>query len=257
MIALSQNPFQSKVPSALFLCHFKDYKQPDVLRAMEMIQATSKQLAKVGETIMTDARFHTFHTYVLLGSLANQKDLLAKLVRDSWAERLRQVRSLKEKVVVVLGNSIQLVGPKVLIVPKNENVFLNQMTKSLNVDVTTEGLNLTTSRYDIGFDPKERQDYYLRIIKQLSTHETIYLLDPNVIVSSDGTVKFGSVYSVSKGVIRRETKMPDYLTDKAQATVQKREMISPAKVIYEDDLTTEQKQEIKDTEAQKDAKFIS
>lgn len=257
MLILASNPFQMKVKSALFIVHPKDEKNPDSMRALETISCETKQIVKAGESILTEARFFSFDTYVLLPT-SNQKEFLSRLYKDNWQERLMELRKTPKRYIVALGNVVPLLGPRITIVPKDtrENVVMNQIYQSGNIDVDTQGLNLTTHRFDVNFVPNNTPEKYLRVIRTLSNHEMLFLLDPQVVVFSDGSVKFGAFYSVIKGKIGKCAALPEQLTDKAQDKIQQRGVIPPAKVLYEEDLTKEQKDEIKATESDKKVKLL-
>lgn len=228
MLTLSSGITNLKSPSVLYLCHPKDDKSPDTLRAMQTIISTGgKQLAKIGETILTQARFDEFQTVVLTPSALYQKDLLTRLVRSEWKERLLSLVGHPKKLVIVLGNSIQISGPKVLIIPKDQTVFMNQLARSHNYDVDTPGLGLARYRYDINYDPEDKQEFYNRLIRQLSSQEPIFLMDSSVVVSNDRKVQFGSLYKAWKGEIKKIRDLPEDVNPRSQHIIQEKEMITP------------------------------
>lgn len=228
MLTLSSNPFQLKSSRVLYIVHPRMVKEPETLRIIQMISGKTHQVAKAGETILTQDRYDEFPIVVLCPSAGYQHDFLKRLQSNGWKERMQSLVNDPKRLLIVLGDSIQITGPKVLIVPKNKAVFMNDQTQSFDIDVNTPGLELTKFRYDCNYHPDEKQEFYLRVIKHLSASEPIYLLDPSVVISNDGKVQFGNIY-LAKRDIRPVKELPTELSVPAQTQVQEREMLSPLK----------------------------
>lgn len=242
MLTLSSNPFQMRSSKVLYILHPKETKDPENLRIMQMISSPIHQVAKAGETILTQDRFDEFPVVVLCPSPGNQKDFLSRLIRNGWKDRIKALIDDPRRVLIVLGNSVQLTGSKVLIIPKNQAVFMNDQTKSLAIDVESHGLELTRYRYDYNYHADEKQEFYLRVIKHLSASEPIYLLDPSVVISNDGKVQFGTIYKAQRE-IRPIKELPTDLSLPAQQSIQEREMLSPIRGANQDKSEQELKAE--------------
>lgn len=244
MLILSSNPAEMPCQSVLYLCHPKDEKAPETLRAMQFIKGQTSQVARAGESILTENRYNSFQTTVLMESTHYQKDLLRRIKNSEWLARLQRVTKDPNKLLIVLGNSVQLVSSKVLIIPKDQSLFMSKITRTHNFDVDTEGLSITKYRYDIDFNPDQKQEFYMRLLRQLSSQEPIFLMDPRVVISNDGKIQFGDLYRMFRGQLQKVSSLPEDINPDAQQIVQNRKLIAPIKSITKQEM--DQEQELKD-----------
>lgn len=196
MLSISSTPVTVKVPKVLHLIHARDLKNPMVVPEMDSVNTRNHVICKIGEHNLSESRFNEFDLYILHSvSPALRYDLLNKL--KPWLARLHRVVESDTKCLLVYGNMIPLLGEKVFIVPKESNVFLNNEAKSANIDTNTNGLGLSEFTFDVDFDPKHSSKRYVEVLKFISRTRDIYLLDNQVLVSSDGSVKFGTLYKLA------------------------------------------------------------
>lgn len=234
MLYMSSAPVQFKTKNVLHLVHPKFEKDPFVQQAITAISCEARQVARVGEHILTDQRYHSFQTVILHATpFPEWHDMLRRLVQGNYISRLESTRNNKTKMLLVYGTSVQMLPKTVLLIPKQSQKF--------PVDNSTKGLGLIDFQIDINFDPRIKDPSYLRYLQLFSQKFPIYLLDGAVLYSDTDKARGGSVYLMNKGDLTKVKQLPDRMTTQDQEAVTKRK-IPPMRLLYAPETDTEEKE---------------
>lgn len=199
---------KTKVSKILHIMHPADTKNPVVVDEAAAVKSSISSICKAGEHTLTDQRWNEFDV-IALHSCSDklQMDYLQKL--QSLQERLLDAAEDSRKRLLIYGNAIQLVGSTVFIVPHRGNVAINDQTSVGKINTNTEGLDITGIIADYDFSTARVSDQYIKSVQYLSRKQKIWLLSPETVLVSDGTVSSGKLYVADHGKISQVQRCDD------------------------------------------------
>ena len=242
MLSITYSPTRFKTRSVLHLAHPSVRKDPHFQEALNFVQAESRQIAFVGEHFLSDQIFDHAET-VILHSVQEKyfMDFLKRLKAGNYPQRFLRAKEDRERLLLVLGNSVKLLPKTMLLIPR-DNPAVNSLIPSVSkIDTSTPGLGIIDVMLDIPFDISSMGDKYSRVLQALSKQQSIYLLDARVLYSSDNTAKFGDVYRMEKGILTKVKELPMVLKEADREALRKRR-IPPIRAIYAPDSDGEKKE---------------
>lgn len=249
MYSLISTPVKTKLPKVLHIVYPADIKMPLVVDEIKAIRADIPTIYRLGEHVLTDHRFNEFNVVAIHScSTKHQKDYLNRLLDSK--QRLLSVAGSSTKKLLIYGNSIQLIGNKVFIVPHQGNVFINQLTSMGGIDLETSGLGITNAAIDYDFSPDRITKQYTDCLKYLSRQRKIWLLDPQAVLDSDGKVQFGSMYVAYQGRITL-VKQCDEIVDKKEKAKAANRTIKPISPVYKKEDVSDEAKRIEDDKTAK------
>jgi len=231
MFSLISSPLKVKLPKVLHLIHPRDVKNPAIAEELSVVKSDSSAICRVGEHHLTDQRWDEFDT-IILHSCADdlRKDYLKKL--GEFQDRLQDVAEDSAKRLMIYGNAIQLTGDTVFMIPHQGNVVINDATTIGDIDIDTEGLNITGIIADYDFSTTTVSKKYIECVKYLSKHDKIWLLSPQTTVTSDGIIRSGHLTLVDKGKITTVKRCYELKDDSGDE--QSNRKIKPITPVYKD-----------------------
>lgn len=133
---------------------------------------------------------------------------------------------------MIYGNAIQLTGDTVFMIPHQGNVVINDATTIGDIDIDTEGLNITGIIADYDFSTATVSKKYIECVKYLSKNDKIWLLSPQTTVTSDGIIRSGHLTLVDKGKITTAKRCYELKDDSGDE--QSNRKIKPVTPVYKD-----------------------
>ena len=203
MYILASQAFTCRPKRVLHIVHSREMKSVAVAAMMAQAKANVSQIYRAGEHTITDARFNYFDTVIVHDcSYANLQDYFRKLKKNDLPERLKRLATSRDKRIIIMGNTTNLCGPKLLVIPMlfNDSIKTNTTSQKPKVDHThiatqANGLDILPFRVDTNFTFKADSSEYVFMMRTLSKpDEPIYLLDNNAILDSKQGVVQGAVY---------------------------------------------------------------
>ena len=240
MLLLTSAPINFTSTKVLHIVHPRMDKNGTVQVCISQLGKALYQLVHPGEHHLTQARFDEFDT-IYLHTVYKEyvHDYVRRLQRDDWIERLRAVAKSGTKTLIVCDAAVQILSKNAIVIPRdNANIFFNHAAKSVNVDIDGPGLNLITNPVLTQYDPNNSNPAYQRVIRQLSTTKTVYLLTPQAVFDTRGRCNFGDMYVAKHNEITKITKYPALITEQQQETETERK-VAPPRALYEEDFKKE------------------
>lgn len=249
MYILAGSPFKYQDDKILHITYPHELKEPQILNAMLNIQSKQQQIIHPSIHELIEPRFDYFSTYVVHGCSPDHfDDYLKKLKEDPWPKRFQKIKDSDIKTIIFLGNTLNMLGPKIIKMPSQLKLFLSPLIKSFKIDIDTQGLNFLPYRIDDGFSEKIKNNAYVDAISLISQHEEIILFDFDTVWSSLEGTKFGSAYIGRHGKIMQLREI-DKMLKPDEKDAERERKIKPPKAIYvdEENSTTEKRLDEKTT----------
>ena len=247
MLTLAASAYEFKTSGVLHITHPQMTKSPLVGKVIANIHSTNSQIVQAGIHILTAPRFNSFSTVVIHDcEFKYLHDYLRRLT--DLAPRLREMINDPKRNLVIVGNSLGLCGPHVLFIPPTGHIYYNQKIKHSEIDDTSVGLKLTSSRWNAITPEQLKDDAYVRVLKYAAIRQPIYLLDMSAVYTADNKVRFGKLYRVTPRAVETIAQLPEALTVADQQT-RKDRFLHSGGFIYRDQLTTEEKKQEEATES--------
>lgn len=204
MLIVTSSYLKVKCMRALHIVHPDEYNSLTVNNGINAIICDSKLVIRAGNSILTEAKWNEFDLIMVHGCNAKKiKDFLNRL--KPFIERFKSASISNSKKLIFVDNAVTIVSDKALFIPRTGNMFINDLSKSVDVDIETQGLGLTKDKFDYDFDPKDISDKYFRCLTYVSKTSKIYLLDPKATfaVNAKRHILRGSVYLLSSNILTK------------------------------------------------------
>ena len=218
MFLLASQAFDLSSKTVLHIVHRDEVKNPTVSQFIARVKCEASQVVHIGEHLLAEPRFQHFDTVIIHDcSYGNIRDYYHKLKSGKWVERFIATAKSPKKQLVVVGAALNLVGPKLSIIP-----FITSSTKKTamckpkidrnKIDIHSAGLNIFNGvRFDFNFTFKASIREYMREIQVAARDLPIYCFDNRAVLDNTGKVRRGTIYlldgSTCKSVGRPEFKL--------------------------------------------------
>lgn len=233
MLIVTSSYFSTKCDKALHITHPDDKKSITVLNGMKAVKCMTSACIQAGGHILTDARFDEFDFVMVHGcSDKNLKDYLHRLM--PYRDRFINLVLNKDKYLIFVDNTIHLIGEKVMFIPRSGNAFINDLAKTLDIDVETEGLDLTKARFDYDIDIQNINDKYFRTLNYLSKQFPIYIMDAKgmMFASNPPKVIRGKIFSLINEELKQITGKETISEELLKSDLMSSKRLRPIRAIY-------------------------
>jgi hypothetical protein len=174
-------------------------------------------------------------------------NMLKLLKQSNYADRFLRLKEDPKKQLFVYGNAVKLLTKTMLIIPKDNPMISSAIPSISRIDTSTAGLGIIDIALDLPFDQSSIGEKYLRVLQRLSKQFSVFLMDATVLYRSDGKVRFGEIFQMQNGVLKKIKELPMGLTEADREAFIKRR-VPPARAIYKEE-TSEEKKETEVTTA--------
>lgn len=236
MLIVTSSYFATKCNRALHITHPDSKKSIIVEKGMSAVDCMTSACIQAGGHILTDARFDEFDLVMVHGCNEKYiKDYLNRL--RPYRDRFINLALSKDKYLIFVDNTIHLLADTVMFIPRSGNAFINDVAKTLDVDVETEGLGLVTSRFDFDIDVRDISDKYFRTLNYLSKKYPIYIMDAKGIVRVSGEPKVlrGEVYVIKDGKLEQLSGKKKISAELLKSDLMSSKRLRPIRAIYKKD----------------------
>ena len=201
MILLASQAFDYKSASVLHIVLSKDYKNPAITSMLAKVKCDASQIFRVGETLMTDARFNHFKTIIIHDvSMPNFKEYLKRL--SQYRNKLYEIATSNNKTLVVVGNSVSMLGSKITYLPITADPKKGSFTLVKSVmDLDSAGLNITVNKWHCAGELELSNRDYVTALYRASKAEPLYCLDSSTILQTDGQFAYGKAFKIASNKI--------------------------------------------------------
>ena len=233
MLIMAYSPIKTTAKSVCHLIFKQDRHNPIALQEIQAVRANSSYVVRIGEHILSDARFFSFDHYVLHGTMEKYLPQYLQLLKQGWSERLKRLVADPKRTLIVQGTAVKMLGNSVFVIDREKPYALNVNT--MNQVKMLVGLGLINFMFDVPFNPNQMKNPYMRSLIMLSTHQPIYLFDSNAVYNyTTKEVSFGKLYVLKNMKLETLRQLPETLTNQATSDLQNRQ-VGPAKVFYSED----------------------
>ena len=242
MLIVTSSYLKVKCTRALHIVHPDEFNSLTVTNGINAIICDSKLIIKAGNSILTEARWNEFDLIMVHGCNNKKiKDFLNRL--KPFSERFKQVSNSKDKKLIFVDNAVTIISDNVLLIPRHGNMFINDLAKSVDVDIETNGLGLTTDKFDYDFEPKDVSDKYFRCLTYASMKTKIYLLDPKSVFVANNRKRIlrGSVYMLDNNKLTKLSGKDGINIETLKSDMLSPKNIRPIRAIYKKEEQAEQK----------------
>ena len=224
MFLLASQAFDLSGKAVLHIVHREEVKNPNVSQFIARVKCEISQIIHIGEHLLSEPRFQHFDTVIIHDcSYGHIRDYYNKLKSGNWVKRFIATAKSSKKQLVVVGAALNLVGPKLSIIP-----FITRSTQKVaickpkidrnRIDIYSTGLNIFRGvRFDFNFTFKAPIAEYMREIQAAGREMPIYCLDNRAVLDGTGDVRRGTVYlldgSKYKSISRPEFKLTQQQLD--------------------------------------------
>ena len=196
MIILSATPLKLTANNVLHLVCGQDESNPQVQEAIVQVSCQTKQIARVGEHFLADFRFNHFDTVIL--HTCSEQNLATYTKKIATAQTLRRFKSfLYGKRLVVYGNAIKALGPRLIRIPLALEELAHGVKTSNVVSLDQQALGLFNFNLDLHADAIKKNPRYIQRLQKLP--EKVVIFDGSGVLIFDDqkvTVKYGKVYTL-------------------------------------------------------------
>lgn len=232
MFLLASQPFDLSGNAILHIVHRRELRNPNVAQFIARVECTTAQKVNIGEHILSEPRFRHFDTVIIHDcSYGNLRDYYLKLKSSTWVQRFMSVARDDRKTLVVVGTALNLIGPKLTIIPFRMGTTLTSAMSLPKVDrnridIHSPGLNIFTNAcFDCDFTFKYPIKEYMKIIQSVGRSSTVYCLDNRAILDDTGKVLQGSVYILNGNSVKTITR-PELQLTQQQLSQENKKTIS-------------------------------
>lgn len=219
MLNLTCTPVEMNTQNVLHLVHPKMLNSPEVAAVQAATHAGATQIATLGQTMLTPARFNSYTTYILHTVTQDLlPDLVHRLEHDGYKEKFLKIKEHPTKMLLCYGNSIQVLAPKLTIIPTKDLAVMNRLWKTQNVSLETAGLGILPFRIDVNAEQIVQNKQYLGIAYQVTQEQPMLVLDSHVIYNlveqrkPKLMLKYGEAFKIFKNDIVETKNIEDLLT---------------------------------------------
>jgi len=247
MLIISSSYFKTKCNRALHIVYPDEVKSLTVNNGIKNITCQSHQVAIAGITNLTNERWDEFDLVMVHGNNNTKiKDYLHRLTH--YIEQFKRTAEAKNKFLIFVDNAASIVSEKVLLVPRGGNAFINDISQSQNVDISTDGLGLTADQFDYDFNPKDTTDKYFKCLTYASKKHKIYLLSPDGIFSVNGQKHLlrGKIYLLHNDKMQQLSGDSVISADTLKGDLNIKKNIRPIRAIYKDEEINNQTEMLKE-----------
>lgn len=236
MFLLASQAFDLTGKAVLHITHREEVKNPSVSQFIARVKCETSQTIHIGEYILSEPRFKHFDTVIIHDcSYNNLRDYYNKLKSANWVKRFIETAKSSNATLVVMGASLNLVGPKLSVIPFTTSstlkmiVFKPKIDRN-RIDVHTPGLNIFSGvRFDFNFTFKAPVKEYMREIQAAGREMPIYCLDNRAVLDDTGNVRRGTVYLLN-GNKYRSISRPEFQLTQQQLNEENNREISAGEV---------------------------
>ena len=222
MLLITTTPIKFKANKVIRILHNFDHNNPMIELEAQQIQGR-KTIIRVGQTYTDDATVYG-NDAIIVHSCSEQllKDYLRRL--RPWETRMRNFMNDPNKFLVIYGNVMSIISDLVCIIPQQDNVVVNAMQRSANVDTTTRGLGLTKYWCTTVTNMERIGENLKRSISYISHTRPIYILTSNTVIDEKGNVNYGGLYRMTDGNLEQLKQLVKPHTDKDIETINERDI---------------------------------
>jgi hypothetical protein len=187
MLYLS-NEIKGVLAQKVMIIHHPESKEErkviDTYRSRTVAYLNRPTYVEAGVTRLADYVWRSYNSVVVLPCSEKTKvDYIKRLC--IYLPMFKQLMSSTKTHLYFCGKTVNFVSDKVLFVP-NKNVFYNDTTHSLNIDISSDGLGLiTNSWYDTG--GYDVNDARYKVLQYLSKTRPIYEVNGTLIYGNSFT----------------------------------------------------------------------
>lgn len=202
MISITSAPLFIKAKAALHLVLRSEMKTTAFKQALDAVQADTMQVAILGETILTEARFEHFDVVVLHNcEHSHIKDLLKK-VKAQYLQRFKKMLMTKSRKLFIYGNAMRILSSKITILDAAKPLIMNKTYTSTSIDIQTPGLGMCDTRFIYPYSVIKEKNNFVRILSNLARESPVIVFDGSAVMTLIGdqiTVKYGTLYMPKDG----------------------------------------------------------